>query len=41
MTLSGMDYISMIRELYEKNLLPAKIKKKENNVLKNLKRRLF
>lgn len=41
MTLSGMDYISMIRELYEKNLLPCKDKKEGKQRFEEFKRRLF
>lgn len=41
MTLSGMDYIGMIRELYEKKLLPCKDKKEGKQRFEEFKRRLF
>ncbi|EOS30847.1 hypothetical protein C804_03185 [Lachnospiraceae bacterium A4] len=41
MALSGMDYIGMIRELYEKNLLPCKDKKEGKQRFEEFKRRLF
>lgn len=41
LALSGTDYISMIRELYEKKLLPCKDKKEGKQRFEEFKRRLF
>ena len=41
LALSGMDYIGMIQELYDKKLLPCKDKKEGKQRFEEFKRKLF